>query len=152
MRLGTDHATVPLDALGTVHHGHPHFWQRALSRREFMGGSLAVTGAVMGSGLLSPALALADSDTVAPKPLTYGFNFPPSTQVFRSSDLSPDSELSSITDFKGKVGAAQVQGTGTATKHDGSSEPLLYDTDMRFMKGTYVGVDGHVHRGTFALV
>ena len=29
---------------------------------------------------------------------------------------------------------------------------LLFDTDMRFMQGIYVGQDGAVHRGTFGFV
>jgi hypothetical protein len=106
----------------------------------------------MASGLLSPTLAIADSGGAAPKPLTYGFQPAPGAPTFRFSDLKPDSELSTITDFKGKVGAADVQGTGTATNPDGTTESLLFDSDMRFMKGVYVGVDGHLHRGTFALV
>ena len=59
---------------------------------------------------------------------------------------------SSITDFKGFVGAADVQGTGTARNPDGSVETLLFDTDMRFMQGTYVGLDGAVHEATFGFV
>jgi hypothetical protein len=117
-----------------------------------MGGTLAVTGAVAGSGLLWPTVASADRGTVAPKPLTYGFQPFPGGPTFRFSNIAADSELSTITDFKGKVGCAQVQGAGTATGPDGKTEVLLYDTDMRFMKGTYVGVDGDLHRGTFALV
>ena len=58
----------------------------------------------------------------------------------------------SITDFNGFVGVADVQGTGTATYPDGSTETLLYDTDMRFMTGTYVGKDGKVYKGTFGFV
>jgi len=117
-----------------------------------MGGTLAVTGAVAGSGLLWPTIASADRGTVAPKPLTYGFQPAPGLPTFRFSNIAADSELSTITDFKGKVGCARVQGVGTATGPDRKTETLLYDTDMRFMKGTYVGVDGDVHRGTFALV
>jgi hypothetical protein len=59
---------------------------------------------------------------------------------------------SSITDFKGFVGVADVQGTGTGRNPDGSVETLLFDTDMRFMQGTYVGLDGHVHQATFGFV
>ena len=71
MRLVKDPAVIPSGALNDVHRGHPHFWQRALSpRRQFMGGTIAVTGAVAGSGLLSPILARADEGPVAPKPLT----------------------------------------------------------------------------------
>jgi hypothetical protein len=61
-------------------------------------------------------------------------------------------DASTITDFNGFVGVADVQGTGTAHYPDGSQEVLLYDTDMRFMKGTYVARDGHVHNGAFAFV
>jgi hypothetical protein len=59
---------------------------------------------------------------------------------------------SSITDFKGFVGVADVQGTGTGRNPDGSVETLLFDTDMRFMQGTYVGLDGRVHQATFGFV
>jgi hypothetical protein len=59
---------------------------------------------------------------------------------------------SSIGDFNGLVGVADVQGTGTATYPDRGPETLLFDTDMRFMSGSYVGYDGAVHSGAFALV
>jgi hypothetical protein len=45
-----------------------------------------------------------------------------------------------------------VQGTGTVRNPDGSVETLLFDTDMRFMRGTYVGLDGAVHQATFGFV
>ena len=61
-------------------------------------------------------------------------------------------EPASITDFHGFVGVADVQGTGTATYPDGSTETLLFDTDMRFMKGSYIAKDRRVHRGTFGFV
>jgi hypothetical protein len=38
---------------------------------------------------------------------------------------------SSIADFNGFIGVADVQGNGTATNPDGSTETLLFDTDMR---------------------
>jgi hypothetical protein len=53
-----------------------------------------------------------------------------------------------ITDFHGLIGSARVDGTGT----DGDGNPLLWETDLRFMQGVYRGVDGHLHSGTFALV
>ena len=64
----------------------------------------------------------------------------------------PGVDPSSITDFKGFVGVADVQGTGTGRNPDGSVETLLFDTDMRFMQGTYVGLDGKVHQATFGFV
>jgi hypothetical protein len=55
---------------------------------------------------------------------------------------------SSIDDFNGFVGVAHVQGTGM----DNNGNPLLWDVDIRFMQGVYQGVDGNLHRGTFAFV
>jgi hypothetical protein len=43
-------------------------------------------------------------------------------------------------------------GTGTGTNQNGTQEKLNFDSDMRFMKGTYVGMDEHVHKGTFAFI
>ena len=57
-------------------------------------------------------------------------------------------EPSQITDFNGFIGVARVQGTGT----DNNGDSLLWDVDLRFMKGVYVGVDGAVHHGTFTFV
>ena len=57
-------------------------------------------------------------------------------------------EPSSITNFNGFVGVAHFQGTG----HDGAGNVLLYEADLRFMKGTYRGVDGRLHHGTFAFI
>jgi hypothetical protein len=57
-------------------------------------------------------------------------------------------EPSSITDFNGFVGVVRVDGTGT----DGDGNPLLWEVDLRFMKGVYRGVDGDLHQGAFALV
>jgi hypothetical protein len=57
-------------------------------------------------------------------------------------------EPSTITDFNGLVGVAHVQGTGT----DGHGHTLLWDADLRFMQGDYRGVDGRLHRGTFAFL
>jgi hypothetical protein len=55
---------------------------------------------------------------------------------------------STITDFNGFIGDAQVTGSGA----DGQGNPLLWRTDVRFMKGVYQGVDGNLHYGTFAEV
>ena len=57
-------------------------------------------------------------------------------------------EPSTITDFNGFVGVVVVDGTGT----DGSGHPLLWEADLRFLKGTYRGADGHFHEGAFAFV
>ena len=60
-------------------------------------------------------------------------------------------EASQITDFKGFVGSAHITGTGTGTL-EGVQKRLTYDLDNRFMQGTYVGVDGQRHFGTFGFI
>lgn len=120
--------------------GHAHFWERALSRREAIRAAAGGTAVVLGSGLLAPGLAEAKEASVAPKPI-------PET-LFPGAPfhvLPPSSEEpSTITDFNGFVGATDIQGTGTGG--------LLFDVDMRFMQGKYVGVDGKLHHGTFGFV
>ena len=125
----------PRDAVS--HHVH-----HVLSRRAFMGSMAGAAGAALGAGLI-PGAALAaqplNSDPVPTPTTTFGFHF---------GFLGPGLDPSSITDFNGFVGAADVQGNGL----DGNGNTLLFDTDMRFMSGVYVGVDGQVHRGTFGFV
>ena len=57
-------------------------------------------------------------------------------------------EPNGITDFKGVYGGARVLGDGK----DGHGNTLFFDADMRFMKGTYRGLDGDLHKGTFVEV
>src|SRR5262245_23634991 len=94
--------------------------------------------------------------TVAPLPIpggTPGFspgdpfehaNFP------GPADAPPPfgNEPSSISNFNGFVGVAHFEGTG----RDGDGNTLLYEADLRFMQGTYRGVDGRPQRGTFAFI
>jgi hypothetical protein len=121
--------------------------RHALSRRAFMGSMASVAGAAMGVGLLPTAALAAKPSSSSPKPT-------PNTvfDTFHVTFFGPGIDPSSIGDFNGFVGVADVQGTGTATNPDGSTETLLFDTDMRFMSGVYVGQDGAVHKGTFGFV
>lgn len=130
--------------------GHQHFWKRVVSRRTFVRGTLGAAGAVAASDLLT-TLAFATPGTAAPKPIPGGFTL--EGVQFHAFFPGLGAENSTITDFVGHIGFADVQGTGTGTDLvTGMSEPLLFDTDMRFMKGAYVGQDGGVHKGTFAFV
>lgn len=105
----------------------------------------------MGASLLRPARAIAAKLVNAtPKPVPGGFTV--GGLQFHTSFFGPGQEPATITDFKGFVGVADVRGTGTATNPDGSTESLLFDTDMRFMTGVYVGQDGADHEGTFGFV
>ncbi len=124
-----------------------HHARHALSRRAFIGSMASVAGAAMGVGLVPTAVLAAKPSSSAPKPT-------PNTvfDTFHVTFFGPGIDPSSIGDFNGFVGVADVQGTGTATNPDGSTETLLFDTDMRFMSGVYVGQDGAVHKGTFGFV
>jgi hypothetical protein len=127
--------------------GHAHFWQRALSRRQVIraGAGGAVAATLLSSSLWVPELAYAAAPVPSdprPIPLTLG--------PFHVQLLGPGQEPSTITDFNGFVGVADVQGTGTGTGPGAGA--LLFDTDMRFMSGEYVGVDGKHYHSTFGFV
>jgi hypothetical protein len=77
----------------------------------------------------------------APKPIPATFFFP-----------GPGMEASTITDFNGFTGVAAISGTGTEMASGVSSSGEFFDSDDRFMKGLYVGVDGQTHNGTFAFL
>jgi len=135
--------------------GHTHFWERAmLSRRQFLGTAAGATGMVLGSGLWMPGQALAWEDGAAPRHIPGGTQFlGPGTEVFHVFVPGRGNEPSSIFDFDGFVGIAMVDGTGTGTDtRTGATTRLTFDNDMRFMQGTYIGVDGKKRRGTFGFI
>jgi hypothetical protein len=115
---------------------------------------VGVTGAALGSGLWLPGVAQASGASIAPKPIPGGIQpFGPGTELYHVFLIGPGVEESTITDFHGAVGAAHLQGTGTGTNTStGTKTSLLFDVDMRFMQGAYIGVDGDAHRGTFGFV
>jgi hypothetical protein len=127
-----------------------HAVTHAMTRRAFIGSIAAVAGAAAGIGLIPAVARAAKPSSTAPVPT-------PNTLVvagktFHVTGFGPGIDPSSINDFNGFVGVADVQGTGTGTNPDGSTETLLFDTDMRFMSGVYTGTDGAVHKGTFGFV
>ena len=116
-----------------------------MSRRQFLGTTAGAAAAAATSSLWFPTLAeAAGSD---PVPIPGGFA--PGFHVF----LGPEVEPSSIFNFRGVVGVAVVQGTGTGTNtRTGERTALLFDSDNRFMQGEYIGMDGLRHEGTFGFV
>lgn len=149
--------TIPTTAppgIPTVpgYHGHAHFWERALSRRNFLATSAGVTGALASAGLWMPGIAeAASSRGAAPRPIPGGIEF--NGKLFHLFLPAPDAEPSTIFDFKGFVGVAAVDGAGTATHtKTGEKRRLLFDVDTRFMQGTYIGLDGDRHQGTFGFI
>ena len=60
---------------------------------------------------------------------------------------------STVTDFQGMIGQADLFFTGTGTKLDtGESATYGFHTDWRFMTGVFIGVDGHHHNGTLSFI
>lgn len=129
--------------------GHAHFWERALSRGRFVKVAAGTTGAILGADLLPLLARAAPPSNATPKPIPGGFTIGDTTYHVLGG---PGAEPSSITDFNGVVGIAFVMGTGTGTSTSNGSESLLFDSDMRFMTGEYVAVDGHHYQGTFGFV
>lgn len=125
--------------------GHAHFWERAVSRGGFITTAAGLTGTVLGADLWLPTLTRAGGDRAAPRPIPQG----DIGGDFRVNLIGHGLEPSTITDFNGFIGVTDVQGMATDTT---TGERLLVDTDMRFMKGLYLGVDGRRHRGTFGFV
>jgi hypothetical protein len=133
------------------HGAVPRHVHEAVSRRRFLAGAAGALGVAAAAPVLTPLPAVAAKKTdPTPNPITGGFTIGGTT--FHVLSFGPWIEPSTVTDFNGFSGVCDVQGTGTATNPDGSTETLLYDTDMRFMRGTYRGVDGAMHHGTFGFV
>ena len=61
-------------------------------------------------------------------------------------------ELSTINNFKGVVAVAAIAGTGTVMDAAGTRSRFFFDSDQRFMQGTYIGAKGQRHKGTFGFV
>ncbi len=151
MRANRGHPKIPgqRDASGPARLG-----ERVLSRRQFFRAAAGVTGLALGSGLWLPAPVQARLKDIDPRPIPGGMQLLGDvSEVFHFFLPEPGNEPSTITDFNGQVAVARIQGTGTGTDTvTGEQIDLLFDADMRFMTGEYVGVDGRRHRGTFALV
>jgi hypothetical protein len=119
----------------------------------------AAAGGLVGLGALRPGRtwAAAGSDPT-PRPIPGGlgngaYHVNLNSHTIPVDPTSPIFEQSTITDFDGVIASHHVQGTGTGTDlTTGVSVPLAFDTDMRFMQGTYVAMDGRARYGTFGFV
>jgi len=106
---------------------------------------------VAGLGLVEPATVIA-APRRGPRPIPSGLSkgFKPVTHnpFIHVGPPGVGGEMATITDFHGLVGASEIR--GTAHGSDGSAYD--FDTDMRFMRGDYVGLDHRVHHGTFGFI
>lgn len=126
--------------------GHAHFWERAMSRRQFLATTAAASGAALTSPLWLPTIVEASSLDPVPIPPNPGFG------GYRVSG-GPGAELSSIWNFRGVTGMATVQGKGTGwNTSTGETTRYSFDSDNRFMQGEYINVDGRHRHGTFGFV
>lgn len=129
--------------------GHTHFWERALSRREFLGAMGVAGGAALGAPMLSPLLAEASSGFSPPNPIKGGTVLPfqgLTPFYFPAAVEAGTGDPSLIRDFNGFIGLGDFNEGAI----DGSSH--TWASDMRFMKGVYIGNDGREHRGAFAFI
>ncbi len=95
-----------------------------------------------------------------PRPIPH-ISTPPGTHFFfpGSVDASPTTspntghDPSIITDFKGVIGQADLNLSGTGTDlSTGRSATYNFHTDMRFMDGVFVGLDNEEHRGAIGFI
>ena len=128
-----------------------------ITRRQLLGGAAATGAAVVASGIIDPRSAAAADPR--PKPIPGGITvggqgfhtYSPGPTV--GTDPAAIDDQSSIFDFDGVVACSHIQGTGVGTdKTTGLSQPMAYDTDMRFMQGTYVAMDGVRREGSFGFI
>jgi hypothetical protein len=123
----------------------------SVSRRKLLTRGGAALGGVIGTGLLGPGLAWAGANA-GPRPIPGGFdaNFNPVSRHPVVHVLQPGIgfEMSTITDFNGIVAGSETR--GRAHGSDGTSYD--FDTDMRFMHGTYRGLDGRMRKGAFGFI
>src|SRR5689334_22372628 len=121
--------------------GHAHFWEQMVARRRFLAGGAAVGAGVLSSALWPPLVAQA---AATPKPI-------PRTALGTPLHGQPPIrgvELSTITDFDGILGVADLDGVGVGSDGPG----LTFNVDMRFMQGKFIATDGQLHQGTFGFV
>jgi hypothetical protein len=141
------------DGLGVRrrHRGHTHL-SMAISRRQFLGTAVGAAGLLLGSSVLSPArdAACPDPEHIPGGFTEFGHFY---HQLYPDQDTAHTEDPSTITNFRGRIGLAYVEGMGTHTnKMTGDVTRLPFRVDLRFMKGTYVGKDGKRHHGAFAAI
>ncbi len=127
-----------------------HAGARSLSRRQLMRMAAGAAGTAFLSRFWMPSFTQAAA-MGGPKPIVGGISMPPMKETFHIFLPEPGNEPSTITDFDGLIALSNVQGTCTRSR-GGVSSKLVYDVDLRFMKGRYRGADGKEATGTFGFV
>ena len=130
----------------------------AISRRRFIGSAAGAAGVMaLSSRMGLPVLAAPEPGIPTPIPhvsvvlgQSLHFYFPGPADT-TNPNLGHDPSV--INNFNGFVGNADLNLTGTGTDlKTGESKKYAFHTDMRFMKGEFVGADGENHHGAFAFI
>ena len=128
-----------------------------VSRRQFTrhaAGSFAL-GATLGSALWKTGMA-APKGAFTPVPIPGGTPaLGGAFHVFAPGAFDPiDAEPATITNMNAFVGLGYISGMVTQTnmKTGEKNRFPFVDSDMRFMKGSFRGADGHIHQATFGFI
>lgn len=130
-----------------------------MARKQFLRSGAVLAGGIVGFGLLGASRAAAEESehggrtgAGSPKPIPGGFgadfSLLPVDPFIHVLPPAVGFEMSTITDFRGVIAAAEVQGTARAT--DGSH--FWFDADMRFMRGQYIDDRGRRREHAFGFV
>jgi hypothetical protein len=131
---------------------------------------MGAAGAVLGSGLWTPARADDDNENrcAVPLPITYTHPTPTggpihhyfpgpidgsaaATDPFGTHPEGRDPSM--ITNFSGVVGEVDLTFSGTATDtNTGAKANYTFHTDTRFMRGDFIASDQKRHSGAFAFL
>jgi hypothetical protein len=165
-------------AFGKFPRAGPGSSQPNVSRRRFVGMTAGAAGGVLGAGLWTPARGEHDDDDrdrggqgqcpeTDPIPhintATAGFGafhfFFAGPVDGSAAATDPEGvhsagrDPSTIFDFDGVIGQADMNLTGTGTDTTtGQRAKYQFHTDMRFVAGKFLGTDGRVHKGAFAFI
>jgi hypothetical protein len=148
------------DTLSQVWPSAPSFSRRQWLRKA------AVAGGGLGLASALPQGALADdgdsegggcilqAQCDQPLPIPHLNTLPfGSFHFFFPGPADAPANPSVITDFRGVIGSADLNLTGTGTDTtSGLTGHYAFHTDMRFMKGEFVALDGKIHSGAFAFI
>ena len=144
------------------------FWAR-LARRGFDRRGFIRNAASLGAGLMagsemvptaSAQEAAHRSCPVVPRPIPH-LTIPPGAHFFFPGPVDADPATSPnaghdpslITDFSGVIANADMIFSGKGTNlNTGQSATYDFHADMRFMSGTFIGLDNEQHNGTIGFI
>ena len=128
-----------------------------LSRRSFFGRAAVAGGAaLLGSSI--PGKVWAQDEGLSglcdfPVPIPHVQAIPGGAHFFFPAPVSTGADPSVIFNFKGFIGQADLNLTGTGTDLEtGETAPYKFHADIRFMTGEFVGTDQVERHASFAFV